>query len=79
MLLEPVWDGSSPFVQKQAWVPFAVGTVGFVSAIITTLLARWMNTGAKGAKYWFCWVTGNLLGLGCAASTVWAKWPMAHS
>lgn len=79
LLLEPVWDGSSPFVEKQPWVPGVVGLVGLLSATMATMFARQMASGPTRAKYWSCWVAGNLFGLGCAVFTVWAKWPVAQS
>jgi hypothetical protein len=76
LLLEPTWDGSSPFVQKASWVPQVAGAAGFISLLTCTVLARFIAGGATGAKYWSCWIGGNLLGLLCAGLTIWAKWPI---
>jgi hypothetical protein len=76
LVLEPTWDGSSPFIQKPSWVPHAAGAASFLSLLTCTVLARFISGGATGAKYWSCWIGGNLLGLLCAGLTIWAKWPI---
>lgn len=79
LLLEPVWDGSSPFVQKVQWVQYAVGALGFFSVVWSSLFARWMGATQSRKVFWACWFAGNGLGLACAFLTVWAKWPVAKA
>lgn len=80
LLIEPTWDGSSPFIHKEAWVPGVVGGAALLSALVTAYLGRVINSlaarGRRGLPFWSTWAASNAFGSVCIALTVWAKWPL---